>query len=82
MAPVLQSHTGASAEPRAADAVWLDEAGRLFVDTGIGFGLVHSLDMGMAADAVEQGCWQPREMPFAEMPARFGYQLDPQLPMR
>lgn len=82
VAPVLQSHTGASAEPRAADAVWLDEAGRLFVDTGIGFGLVHSLDMGMAADAVEQGCWQPREMPFAEMPARFGYQLDPQPPMR
>lgn len=81
-APMLESHTGAPAQPRAADAVWLDEAGRLFVDTGIGFGLVHSLDMGLAADAVEQGCWQPREMAFADMPAHFGYQRDPQPPSR
>lgn len=80
--PMLRSHTGTPAQPRSADAVWLDEAGRLFVDTGIGFGLVHSLDMGLAADAVEQGCWRPREMAFAGMPARFGYQLDPQPPSR
>ncbi len=80
--PMLRSHTGTPAQPRSADAVWLDEAGRLFVDTGIGFGLVHSLDMGLAADAVEQGCWRPREMAFAGMPARFGYQLDSQPPSR
>jgi hypothetical protein len=70
----LSSHTGATATARTS---WLDDAGRLFIDSDIGFGLVHTLDMEAAADAVEAGHWQPREMAFAAMPARFGYQLRP-----
>ncbi len=66
----VSSHTGLPAVPRSA---WLDEHGRLFLDTDLGFGLVHSLDMGPAADAVELGRWAPEPLPFAEMPARFGY---------
>jgi hypothetical protein len=68
----VTSHTSLPAEVRSA---WLDEAGRLFLDTDIGYGLVHSMDMGVAAQAVEAGHWQPQELPFAEMPARFGYSL-------
>ena len=71
----VTSHTGRPAVPRSA---WLDEHGRLFLDTDIGFGLVHTLDMGWAADAVEQGVWAPTELPFALMPRRFGYELTPQ----
>ncbi|MCC9596846.1 MULTISPECIES: DUF2946 family protein [unclassified Rubrivivax] len=71
----VQAHTGAAAEPRGA---WLDEHGRLFLDTPLGFGLVHTLDMGHAAEAVEAGRWQPQELAFAEMPGRFGYVLTPQ----
>ena len=71
----LHSHTGRAATPRTA---WLDEQGRLFLDTDLGFGLVHTLDMGPAADAVEAGAWQPQAMAFADMPARFGYRLQPQ----
>jgi hypothetical protein len=59
-------------------SAWLDEHGRLFLDTDIGYGLVHTLDMGLAAQAVEAGTWQPAELPFAQMPARFGYVLQPQ----
>jgi hypothetical protein len=70
----VAAHTGETASPRAS---WLDEAGRLFLECDIGFGLVHSLDMATAAQAVESGAWQPRELPFARMPARFGYQLRP-----
>jgi Protein of unknown function (DUF2946) len=70
----LQSHTGEAAQFRSA---WLDEAGRLFIDTDIGFGIVHTLDMGLAADAVEAGAWVPGEMRWADMPARFGYRLKP-----
>ncbi|ODV09310.1 MAG: hypothetical protein ABT20_11270 [Rubrivivax sp. SCN 70-15] len=70
----VTSHTGLPATPRSA---WLDEQGRLFLDTGLGFGLVHTLDMGWAADAVEQGHWTPAELPFATMPQRFGYVLKP-----
>jgi hypothetical protein len=36
------------------------------------------MDMGEAAQAVQAGQWIPAEMPFAEMPARFGYVLQPQ----
>jgi hypothetical protein len=42
--------------------------GRLFLHTDLGLGLVHSLDMGTAADALEAGAWPPHEAPFAELP--------------
>ncbi|MBK7457918.1 MAG: DUF2946 family protein [Betaproteobacteria bacterium] len=71
----VTSHTG---QPARVLGAWLDEAGRLFLDTDLGFGLVHSLDMGLAAQAVDSGAWDPAELPFAEMPARFGYVLRPQ----
>lgn len=71
----LTAHTGQAAQPRAA---WVDERGRLFIDSDLGLGIVHTLDMGAAADAVEQGHWQPAEIAFEELPARFGYRLVPQ----
>ncbi|MFO1285400.1 MAG: DUF2946 family protein [Rubrivivax sp.] len=71
----LTAHTGQAAQPRAA---WVDERGRLFIDSDIGLGIVHTLDMGAAADAVEHGHWQPSEIAFEELPARFGYRLVPQ----
>ncbi|MCA0177086.1 MAG: DUF2946 family protein [Proteobacteria bacterium] len=70
----LISHTGLAARYRSA---WLDDSGRLFLDTDLGLGLVHSLDMGLAAEAVEAGDWVCGELPFAQMPARFGYCLSP-----
>ncbi len=71
----LTAHTGRSAQLLST---WLDEHGRLFAHTDLGLGIVHTLDMGIAAQAVEAGLWQPQEMPFAAMPARFGYRLRPQ----
>ena len=71
----LVSHTG---EAAAFKSCWLCEEGRLFADTALGFGIVHSLDMALAALAVEAGLWQPQELPFADMPARFGYVLKPE----
>lgn len=70
----VTSHTGLPAEVKSA---WLDKDGRLFLHTTLGHGLVHTLDMGLAAEAVEAGAWQPQELPFAQMPARFGYVLQP-----
>jgi hypothetical protein len=72
---VLTSHTGRPAEPKSC---WADESGRLFVDSDIGFGLVHSLDMVDAARAIEAGQWVPEPLRFAEAPQRFGFLLDPQ----
>lgn len=72
--PVL-SHTGLEARVKGS---WLDETGRLFLHTDIGHGIVHTLDMGLAALAVESGHWQPAEMDFSDMPRRWGYILRPQ----
>ncbi len=66
----VTSHTGLPATARSA---WLDEHGRLYLDTDLGFGIVHTLDMDAAADAVECGRWVPAELPAAAMPARFGF---------
>ncbi len=70
----IHAHTGAPASARTS---WLDEQGRLFIDCDIGFGIVHTLDMLVAADAVEAGIWQPQAASFAELPRRFGYVLRP-----
>ena len=72
---VLTTHTGRAASARSA---WLDEHGRLFVDSDFGLGLVHTQDMLHAARAVETGLWQPQEMRFADMAGHFGHLLSPQ----
>jgi Protein of unknown function (DUF2946) len=71
----LTTHTGLHA---AAGPCWLDEQGRLFIDSAIGLGIVHTQDMHEAARAVESGLWRPQALPFAEMSARFGHVLSPQ----
>ncbi len=60
------------------DACLLDESGRLFVATAAGLAIVRSTDMLTAADALELGAWPPvQEVRFADLAARFGYQLQP-----
>ena len=73
-APDVVSHSGRKALVQSA---WLDERGRLFLLTDIGFGLVHSLDMEAASDALEADAWPLHELDFGAMPARFGYRLQP-----
>ncbi len=70
----LLAHTGAAACYRAA---LLDEQGRVFVATDRGLGLVHSLDVEIAATAIDSGQWQIEDVRFDDLPQRFGYQLSP-----
>jgi hypothetical protein len=73
--PQLRSHTGR--EARFESAI-VDETGRLFIATDIGLGVVHTLDMETAADAIEQGHWAVADLHGAELPQRFGHCLSPQ----
>ena len=66
---VVTSHTGRAAT--AGDA-FVDERGRLFLASDIGLGIVHTLDMGAASDAVERGVWRPQEAAFETLVERFG----------
>lgn len=80
-AVATESHTGVPAGD--ASATWLDEQGRLFAVAAAGFGIVHSLDVALALQAIEAGRWPaPQTMPFDAMPARFGYRQSPQADAR
>jgi hypothetical protein len=70
----VAAHTGQTALPQRAV---LDEQGRLYLETDLGFGLIHTLDVAQAADAIEQGLWVPEEMNAGELPQRFGYVCSP-----
>jgi hypothetical protein len=72
--PAVTSHTG---RPATVRSCWLDAEGRLYLDTDIGFGIVHSQDMLDAAQAVERGLWSPQDLPADAAPQRFGYVRDP-----
>jgi hypothetical protein len=70
----VASHTGT---PARVKSCLVDEAGRLYLETDLGFGLVHTQDIVQAADAVEAGRWVPQDVRAAELPARFGYVTSP-----
>jgi hypothetical protein len=59
-------------------AACLDEYGWLYLETDTGFGLVHTLDMEHAANAIDQGLWRVTDVLRAELTARFHYQTSPQ----
>ena len=71
----VESHTG---RPAQARGLWLDEAGRVYLLADLGLGLVHSQDMHLAADWVEQGRWSPQDCLASELPRCFGFILSPQ----
>lgn len=70
----LQSHTGWQT---SAGECLLDEEGRLYIASPQGLGLVHSQDMVLAAEAVEQGVWVPRDVVSADLPAQYGFVRSP-----
>jgi hypothetical protein len=57
----------------------LDEAGKLYLTTDLGLGLVHSADMALAADRVEIGIWTPRHVLCGELPVQGRFVRSPQM---
>ena len=61
----VQAHTGQTAQ--VLDGL-VDEEGHLYLNTPIGLGLVHTLDVGLAADLIEQGRWTLQDCERAGLP--------------
>ncbi|MDP3165298.1 MAG: DUF2946 family protein [Hydrogenophaga sp.] len=61
------SHTGVLVQVQYS---LLDEAGKLYLVTDLGIGLVHSADMALAADHVDAGLWSPQGVLADDLPAR------------
>lgn len=70
----VTSHSGRPIEPTAC---LLDDAGKLYLVADIGLGLVHTQDVGLAAEAIDQGRWVPESVRAEDLPARFGHVLSP-----
>ena len=64
-------------QQRVLDCV-LDEEGRVYLNTEQGLGLVHSQDVGLAAQALELGLWRVQEKSASELALLFGFVKSPQ----
>lgn len=68
------SHTGLQV---SAHECLLDELGRVYLATDLGLGLVHTLDVAIAADAVSDGLWTPEAVKSKDLADRYGYVCSP-----
>ena len=71
----ITSHTGRSAQYLQC---LLDETGRVYLNTDLGLGLVHSMDVNTVAQRVEARDWLPQEVLTADLPVRFAFVRSPQ----
>ena len=71
----LQTHTGRAARIQRC---CVDEAGYLYIDTELGFGLVHTQDMHLVLRPIEEGLWVPQEVSRASLAQQYGYVRSPQ----
>ena len=70
----VQAHTGAKTETLRC---LTDEAGRVFLLTPLGLGLVHSWDVATVAQALEEGLWTLEQAQSNDLPAQYGFVLSP-----
>jgi hypothetical protein len=69
------AHTG---ETTQVLACLVDEAGRVYLKTPLGFGLVHTMDVNQVAQALEQGRWGLEDCDSKNLPIQNGFVLSPQ----
>jgi sRNA-binding protein len=56
----------------------IDDAGRVYLATAQGLGLVHSQDVLHAAQALEEQRWPDKKIPASELAGRYGFVKSPQ----
>lgn len=71
----VTAHTGQAVRLQRS---FVDEEGRVYLETDAGFGLLHTHDVPIAAEAIESGLWVPQDEQAAHLPTRFAYIMSPQ----
>ena len=56
----------------------VDELGHAYLHTDLGLGLVHTMDMVLLAQALDEARWSVETVMRADLPQRFGYVRHPQ----
>jgi hypothetical protein len=72
----IHSHTGLQTQCQRCLS---DAQGRVYLQTPLGLGLVHTQDVGWVANALEAGVWTLEELGQQNLPATFGFVLSPAL---
>lgn len=70
----LTSQTGQVAN---STACYTDAQGRVYFNTPMGFGLLHTLDVGQAAEGLEQGLWLLETLDAEALQTLFAYRISP-----
>jgi hypothetical protein len=70
----VASHTGL---PVQAQRCLVDADGRVYLETELGVGLVHTQDILQASELIESGRWQPQDVSGDQLPARYGFVRSP-----
>lgn len=72
----IRSHTGELV--KTVFAILVDDAGRVYLNTELGLGLVHSQDMFLAAERVSTGEWRPENVKADDLPTVYSFMLSPE----
>ena len=72
----VHSHTGLATQ--VVDCL-VDENGWLYLETPLGLGLVHTLDVGIVAEALDAGIWTTDGVRRDQLAQRYRFVVSPQL---
>lgn len=69
--------TAQTGQTSTATACYTDAEGRVYFNTPMGFGLLHTLDVGKAAEGLERALWQLETIAASDLPQLFAYRISP-----
>lgn len=72
----VTSHTGSLTQVSHG---LVDEYGKVYLQTTLGLGLVHTLDVHRAAQALEMLRWTLEDVFANDLPAQYGYVMSPEM---
>jgi hypothetical protein len=72
--------TAQTGEETQAEKCWTDETGKVYFQTPLGFGLLHTMDVALAAEGLSLNVWPLETIQSNELPTKFAYCMNPASP--
>ena len=72
--------TAQTGEETQAEKCWTDETGKVYFQTPMGFGLLHTMDVALAAEGLSLNVWPLETIQSNELPTKFAYCMNPASP--
>jgi hypothetical protein len=72
--------TAQTGQETVAQMCLTDEVGKVYFQTPMGFGLLHTMDVALAAEGLSLDLWPLEAVEAKELPAKFAYCMSPASP--